>query len=180
MDRAILIRDLRATDSIPEITALLHSAYASLARMGFRYSATHQDDATTLRRLQRGFPLVAEFDGAIVATVTLNLPPTRSHCSWYLQPGVYSFGQFAVRPDLQRRGIGFRLVQHIEERARKCGARELALDTAEGAAHLRQWYERLGFRFVDHVSWPDTNYRSVVLSKQLGKREDSASPRLVE
>jgi GNAT superfamily N-acetyltransferase len=163
----ILIRDFRSDDAIPPITALLHSAYASLAHMGFRYLATHQDDAMTLRRLQCGQGYVAMLEGVIVATVTLKPPAMGSDCAFYGQPGVFSFGQFAVRPDLQRRGIGLRLLQHIEQHARIQGATELALDTAEGATHLCQWYDRLGFRFIQHVSWHDTNYRSVVLSKPL-------------
>jgi GNAT superfamily N-acetyltransferase len=167
MNDSVAIRAFRADDAIPPITALLHAAYAPLARMGFRYLATHQDDATTLRRLQRGFAFVAELDGVIVGTITLRPPPAQSDCAWYLRPGVFSFGQFAVSPDLQRRGIGLRMLQFIEQQARDRGATELALDTAEGAIHLCQWYERLGFRFIEHVTWPVTNYRSVILSKQL-------------
>jgi GNAT superfamily N-acetyltransferase len=68
---------------------------------------------------------------------------------------------------LQRGGIGGRLVAHLEAKARELGSTCLALDTAEGATHLVQWYERLGFRFVQHAQWDVTNYRSVVMSKSL-------------
>lgn len=166
-NESIRIRPFRLDDAVPPITALLHSAYAPLARMGFRYLATHQDDATTFRRLQQGFAFVAEMDGTLVGTVTLRPPPAESDCAWYLRRGVFSFGQFAVRPDLQRLGIGLHMLQFVEQQARDRGATELALDTAEGAVHLREWYERLGFRFIEYVSWEDTNYRSVILSKPL-------------
>jgi predicted N-acetyltransferase YhbS len=165
----IIIRPHRDDDSIPSITRLLHEAYAPLAGMGLRYTATHQDDATTLRRLSRGFPFVAELEDEIVATVTLY--PTESApgacCRWYAEPGVFSFGQFAVRPDLQRQGLGGRLIRMLETEARSRGATELALDTAEPAVHLRTWYEKLGFRFIEHADWSTTNYRSVILSKEL-------------
>ena len=39
-----LIRPYSPADSIPAITALLHEAYGSLARQGFRFLASHQDD----------------------------------------------------------------------------------------------------------------------------------------
>lgn len=55
------------------------------------------------------------------------------------------------------------MIEFIEQQARTRGATALALDTA----HLRQWYERLGFRFIEFVSWHDTDYRSVILSKPL-------------
>ncbi|PAW90260.1 MAG: hypothetical protein B9S33_01870 [Pedosphaera sp. Tous-C6FEB] len=163
----IRIRELRPDDSVTAITELLHVAYAPLAAMGFKYLATHQDDATTRQRLQSGISIVAELEGVIVGTVTLRAPEAESQCAWYSQPGVWPFGQFAVRPDLQRNGLGARLMSLVEQRALQHGAMELALDTAEGATHLIRWYERLGFRFIQHVSWDDTNYRSVVMSKRL-------------
>lgn len=161
------IREFADGDSAAAITELLHAAYASLAASGFRYLATHQDQATTLNRLRSGIPFVAEREGEIIGTVTLYGPSASSLCELYRQPAVYHFGQFGVRPDLQRGGIGTRLFERVEATARSLNAKELALDTAEGAIHLQQWYERLGFRFVQFVSWNETNYRSVVLSKRL-------------
>ena len=67
----VVIRELLPEDSIPAITELLHEAYAPLAAKGFRYLATHQDDATTARRLQGGMSFVSEVDGRIVGTITL-------------------------------------------------------------------------------------------------------------
>lgn len=168
MSGPILIREFSGEDRIPPVTKLLHAAYAGLAEMGFRYLATHQDDAMTLKRLESGRSFFAEKDGELVGTVTLRPPNPESDCQWYRRDGVYSFGQFAVNPDFQRAGIGSRLLKHVEKEARVKGAVELALDTAEGASHLRDWYSKLGYRFVEYGDWEVTNYRSVVLSKRLG------------
>ena len=43
----------------------------------------------------------------------------------------------------------------------------LALDTAEGATHLIDWYAKLGFEFVEYTQWEVTNYRSVIMAKPL-------------
>jgi len=164
----VVIRSLRDDDSIPAITRLLHDAYAPLAAMGLRYTATHQDDEVTLSRLQRGIAFIGELDGDIVATVTLY--PTagaNSSCAWYREPGVFYFGQFAVRPDLQRHGLGRHMIAMLENETIARNGRELALDTAEPAHHLRQWYEKLGYRFIEYADWSSTNYRSVILSKSL-------------
>jgi GNAT superfamily N-acetyltransferase len=163
----VAIRDYRAADSVPEITALLHDAYAELAGAGFRYLATHQTEEVTARRLGRGFPLIAEMDGRIVGTVTLYPSRTDHPIEWYRRPNVCYFAQFGVKADLQRQGIGVRLLRAVEEQARLRGAVELACDTAEGAQHLRAWYGREGFREVGSMDWPETNYVSVVLSKTL-------------
>jgi predicted N-acetyltransferase YhbS len=167
----IRVRSFSEGDSISEITALLHAAYRSLADRGFRYVASRQDEATTLRRLRTGHAFIAESEGEIVGTVTLYEPSADSKCEWYRRPGVYRFGQFGVRPDLQQQGIGLRLYHHIESLACSLGVSDLALDTAEGASDLRRWYARLGFREIEFVSWEQTNYRSVVLSKTLTKSE---------
>ena len=167
MSSDLTIRPYRQEDALPPITALLHAAYARLAEMGLRYTATHQSDEVTLKRLLRGFPFVAEIDGEIVATVTLYACDPESSCGWYRRPEVYSFGQFGVRPDEQGRGLGSRLMRLMEDEARKRGAEELALDTAEGAHHLRDWYGRCGYREVERVDWSSTNYISVILSKTL-------------
>lgn len=163
----LTIRPYREEDAIPPITAMLHAAYAPLAAMGLRYTATHQSDEVTLRRLLRGFPFVGELEGEIVATVTLYPSEEESSCAWYRKPGVFSFGQFGVKPDLQGRGIGGKLIRLMEDEAGQRGAEELALDTAEGAHHLIEWYGRCGFREVERVSWDSTNYCSVILSKTL-------------
>ncbi|HSQ60775.1 MAG TPA: GNAT family N-acetyltransferase [Acidobacteriota bacterium] len=167
MAGAILIRDIRDDDSVPEITALLHAAYAGLAALGFRYVATYQDDDVTRRRLARGLPLIVEREGRMIGTVTLYPPHPEAYVPWYRRPDVYSCGQFGVLPEFQGQGIGARVMDEVERRARERGAAELALDTAEGASRLIAWYERRGHRLVAHVQWPVTNYRSVVLSKAL-------------
>jgi len=164
----VVLRSLREDDPIPEITRLLHAAYAPLAAMGLRYTATHQNDEVTLSRLQRGIPFIGELDGELVATITLY--PTagpNSSCAWYQEPGVYYFGQFGVRPDLQRHGLGRSMITMVEKETIARGGHELALDTAEPAHHLRQWYEKLGYRFIQYADWTSTNYRSVILSKSL-------------
>lgn len=165
--RTVLTRPYREGDSIAELTELLHRAYAGLAAMGFRYLATYQDEATTLERLNGDLSFIGEIEGKIVATVTLYPPSTDSTSQWYNSEGVWCFGQFGVEPELQRSGIGALMMDMVEQTARMHGATELACDTAEGAAHLIRWYNSRGYRFIEHVQWDVTNYRSVVLSRKL-------------
>lgn len=168
------IRQLLPSDSITDLTALLHKAYGRLARMGLRYMATHQSEAVTRERVSQGTCLVALIDGGIAGTIlSRNREQTRG-CPWYDRPEVASLAQFAVDPALQARGIGLHLLEAVEALAMANGALEIALDTAEPATHLVDWYGRLGYRFVDHAQWSHTNYRSVILSKALA-RSDGAT-----
>jgi hypothetical protein len=59
------------------------------------------------------------------------------------------------------------LLGYAEELAREHGAAYIALDTSELALNLIAFYERRGYRFVEHVRWPEVNYRSVIMAKPL-------------
>ena len=167
----ICIRPFAESDSFAALTALLHRAYSSLAAMGFRFFATHQTPADTASRIENSFCWVGEYRGEPVATVCLySGRHPEGRCEWYSREGVWRFGQFAVEPHLQRYGLGSTLMDIVEGYARRNGAEELALDTAEGAHHLIAYYSRRGYRPVGHVQWDITNYRSIVMSKALAEK----------
>ncbi len=161
----VTIRPLGDGDSLVALTEILNRAYAQLADMGFRYVATWQDEEITRRRVGRGECLVAEVDGRIVGTLLLEYPARGA--PYYESEGVAKFQQFGLEPGWQGRGIGRGLLERAEILARERGARELALDTAEGATHLIEMYERWGYRLVGEADWEVTNYRSVIMSKEL-------------
>jgi len=167
VDRRLTFRALLPTDDLDAITEMLHEAYAPLAAAGMRYLASHQNVETTRRRLAAGVTFVAVDGEQIVGTVTLKDAEATSGSPFYDRPGVADFGQFAVRPSYQRCGIGSRLLALVEDHARARGAQELALNTSEHAVGLIAMYQRLGFRFIEHVQWSVVNYRSVILSKSL-------------
>lgn len=49
-----LIQPIQPTDSLAELTSLLHRAYAPLAARGLHFLAANQDEARTGRRISRG------------------------------------------------------------------------------------------------------------------------------
>ena len=146
---------------------MLHEAYAPLAAQGLRFVATHQHAAMTKTRMSKGETLLALDAGRIVGTITLKDADHTSGSAFYDRPGVASFGQYAVRPSHQGCGIGSTLLNLVESRAREKGVALLGLDTSEDASHLIELYRSRGYHFVEHVQWPDVNYRSVILSKPL-------------
>lgn len=161
------IRPFASSDSIEELTALLHRAYKQLADIGLRFLATHQDANTTRNRVEAGDCFVAEINGRIIATITFYMPGKSYGSPWLDRPDVGHIGQLAVEPEYQGHGIASRLMHFIEDHARRRGVAELALDTSEKATHLISWYERQGYKFIEHAQWNITNYRSVVMSKTL-------------
>ncbi len=170
MDNLTIRRFDPESDSIEELTLLLNRAYKILADMGLRYWATWQGPDVTADRIKDKHCFVAFQDGKLVGTITYAPPDKKKGGSpWYDRAEVAGIGQFGVEPGLQGKGIGLEIMQFIEDHAKADGAGELALDTAESAKHLTQWYERLGYRFIEHVQWDQVNYRSVVMSKKLSE-----------
>lgn len=168
----LIIRRLRDEDSLEDLTNLLHRAYQSLADRGMRYFASHQTVEDTRRRIDRGECFVAELNGQIIGTITWYCGPSdKPDPPLYAQPGIASFGQFAVDSQFQRRGIGRQLLNQVENEARRRGCTKLALDTSERATHLIDWYIRLGFQHAGFAQWGETNYRSVLMSKLLTANE---------
>ncbi len=184
----IRFRPLQASDSMHELTELLHRAYAPLAAMGLRSVATHQDVPTTIERSAEAETWVGELDGRLVATLGLIGPDVPSTAAWYSRADVAHIHQFGVAPELQGSGVGGALLALVEARARRLGASELAMDTSERASHLIAWYSKRGYRQVSSIDWgqmaraggratPGTggvdrlaqqiNYRSVILSRSL-------------
>lgn len=163
----VTIRALNESDSLEELTDLLHRAYRVLADMGLRFLATHQDVATTKQRVSSGHCFIAELNGKVVGTICYYEPSRKTGCDYYKKKGVAHVGQLAVEPMQQRLRIATKLMKHAEDFARERGMHELALDTAEPAIHLIEWYARIGYRIVGHQQWEVTNYRSVVMSKLL-------------
>lgn len=138
--------------------------------MGFQYLATHQDDSETEKRLKKGIGYLGLSNDKIISTITIYYKDSDSeNDGWYKRKGVAHFGQFGVLPEYQNKGIGNFMMNVVEGKATELGAVEIALDTAEGAAHLIEYYKKRGYRFIEYVNWEVTNYRSVILSKSLSQ-----------
>lgn len=152
---------------IQPLTELLHLCYKPLAERGMRYLATHQSAKITRERLLSGDSFLGFAGDRLVSTVTLKFTMPDSLCAWYRKPEVFHFSQFAVHPEFQGQGIGSSIMDMLELRARELGAKELALDTSEHADNLISMYSKRGYRHVDMVQWSQTNYLSVILSKDL-------------
>jgi len=163
----ITIREIRNSDSLEDLTELLHRSYKALADMGLKYLATHQDISVTRDRIKLGTCFVAESEGQVVGTITYHDPGHVKGSKWMERDFVAHLNQLAVEPNLQGHGIATRLVEHAEDYARSRGITEIALDTAEPAEQLISWYQKMGYRFVEFTDWAVTNYRSVVMSKTL-------------
>jgi len=161
------LREFRESDSVVELTSLLHRAYARLGAMGLNYTAVDQTPEVTASRIRGGNCFVVADGAKLVGTIVAQPTYAQNDCEYFTRHGVAAAHQFAVDPQHQGQGIGRMLLERAERWARESGFMELAMDTAEQAVHLVELYTRLGYRHVGWVQWPGKVYRSVVLSKPL-------------
>lgn len=175
------IRPLHDGDSLDELTALLHAAYASLAERGLNFTAVDQSVATTRERLSQAQGFVAEQDGRFVGTVAVSGPkPADARYiadpppALYCEPGTAIVAQLAVHPDCRGQGLAEQLLAAAEAWARAQGYARAALDTAEPAEELRRRYRRRGYVELGSVQWAGKRYRSVLMAKNLCLLENPA------
>jgi len=163
----IIIRPINQVDNIDELTLLLHKSYKKLGDQGFRFLATHQDTETTKQRISNSECYVATLDNKLIGTISYRSPTVKAKHEYYDQPFVASYGQFSVDPEYQNIGLGSKLIDIVEKCAIRDNAKEIAIDTAEGAKDLIEYYKKRDYNFVTHAQWDVTNYRSVIMAKKL-------------
>ena len=153
-------------DDVPALRRLVNAAYRVLGDMGLNFTGVTQDETTTRERMKDHEVYVAELDGRLMGTVSLQARRPADGL-----PHLYVH-QLAVDPSLQRQGLGSRLTALAEARAAELGLRAVRLDTAIPAEHLVRWYAKRGYVPVDERQWRGKTYRSVVMEKILRVRSD--------
>lgn len=162
----ITIRKFSEKDSISELVSLLHRAYKKLADMGLYFVATYISEEDMQKFIDKGECFVAVENGKIIGTILI-YPKGKNTPEIYNRDDIEVFGKFAVEPMYQCMGVGGMLMNYIENYVKEKGIKELALDTAEQAQHLIDYYSKRGYKPIGYQQWSVTNYRSIVMSKKL-------------
>jgi ribosomal protein S18 acetylase RimI-like enzyme len=97
-------------------------------------------------RADRTVVLVAEEDGGLLGTATLELAGRASPADPPLAPGEAHIRMLGVDPMHRRRGIGRALLEACIDRARDAGKTMVTLNTTRVMAAAQRMYEERGFR----------------------------------
>ena len=112
----------------------------SLAGMTTPERNPRADIQKKLRHSPESF-FVGTFEGKVVATVMVGYD---GHRGW-----IYSL---AVRPDLQRKGIGSQMMEHAENCLRQHGCPRAKLQIDEARSDVAGFYKKLGYEVQPLVS----------------------------
>lgn len=130
-------------DELDRIVDLVTSAYrGESSRAGWTTEADLLDGQRTDAEAvgaafddPRSDLLIAERDGALLGCIMVDRgDDVTAH-----------FGMFAVDPTRQSGGIGGRLLDAAEDRAREWGCTHLALEVLKQRTELQAWYRRRGY-----------------------------------
>ena len=154
-------------DPVEELTELLHRAYKRLADMGLNFIATFQSVEYTRNYFKKGECYILESNNKLLGTVFYYTSMWDDAPEIFKMSDSVLIGKFAVEPELQNKGLGSKLMDFVEEHAIKNNKKRVVLDTSEKALHLIDYYNKRGYNYVHHWQWPDVNYKSVILSKDL-------------
>jgi ribosomal protein S18 acetylase RimI-like enzyme len=137
-----------AQEELPAVAELVNSAYrGDSSRQGWTTEADvlggQRTDPETLAAE------LATISGARLLTLREAPGAPLLGCVW-LQPTVetkaWHLGMLTVRPDLQDRGLGRRLLTDAESAAAALGADRIRMTVIHVRAELIAWYERRGYR----------------------------------
>ncbi|MFC1475320.1 GNAT family N-acetyltransferase [Candidatus Zixiibacteriota bacterium] len=167
MSDNVIIRKFSNNDSLDELTDLLHRSYKILADMNLNYVATYQPVETTKKRINDGICFIIEIDKQLIGTATYYPPGIAHACQQFNLKETAWIGQMGILPECQKKGLGTKLFEYIEQMAAENNVKYIGLDTSEKAVHLIDWYKKLGYKFDRYIDWEVTNYRSVILIKKL-------------
>ena len=133
------------------MTDLIHAAYAPHLANDLQFVGTNPTVEDTTQRFASGHGLMATVDHVIVGAIVAGPPQPQAKAPLCHDARTWSFGQFAVAPELKGRGLCRALHDVALELACHSGANVMALDTAAPALRLIALYESWGYRIVGAV-----------------------------
>ncbi len=149
-------------DEAPAIRLIANAAYQELADMGLNYTATFQDETETRRRMSKGRTLLVQ-DGEHKPIGTILMFESNKITG---RRSAY-FGQFGFLPEYKGRGLGSRVMDFVEDLARREGYECAQLDTAKPAKHLVDMYLKRGYRIIGETHFEGKTYDSWIFEKDL-------------
>ena len=153
--------ELATAKDAPIVRRLANAAYRELSDMGLNYTATYQDEAETLKRMNTGRCFLLKQDDKILGTILFYKE------NYFTKRNTAYVGQFAIWPEHKKQGLGSILMDYCEKLAKAEGFEGLQLDTAIPAQHLVNWYLKRGYQVVGEQHWEGKTYDSYIFEKEL-------------
>jgi len=104
--------------------------------------------------IERGNLILSDAHGVVAAAVVLDARPDPEYAgvAWrHEKENAGIVHRLMVRPEFQRQGLAQRMIEHVEEKARRLGYTSIRLDAYIGNPVALRLYEKLGYSFVGTI-----------------------------
>jgi GNAT superfamily N-acetyltransferase len=153
------VRNLLQTASaadIPALVSMRNAVHEDLAsRFGNGYWTSGATERGALALMKRASVYVARVRGDLIASLSLTTrKPWAIDVAYFTPVGrpLYLIGM-AVRPDMQRKGIGKRCLDEALRLAKRHPSDAIRLDAFDGEFGAGGFYAKCGFREVGRTSY---------------------------
>lgn len=159
----LIIRPAMPED-VPAVADMLEEVIEYLQSSGHNYPNWHHGKyptpAVPAAAFARGDLYVAEQDGKIVGTITVNAlqAPQYAEMPWRIEAlpeKVRVIHTLATMPSARGSGLSRRLLAYAEDLAIRQGAVVMRLDTFHQNAPARHIYEDIGYVHIGYVNFSD-------------------------
>ena len=151
-----------------EITDVIHDAYAEREKQNLHFAAFKSTPKENAQKIIDGKCFVALDGSKVEGVVFLSCPSCpylinkNGQGKWYCDKNYGKVINLAVKEKYKSRGIGRKLLERLIEECKKQKLDSIMIDTSSKLKRLNKFYDSYGFKKVDYISWPTTNYYTIV------------------
>lgn len=148
---------LAREDDIDEIVLLINKAIIEMEKNGIhQWDERYPTREDFLDDIKKKFLYLALDDETLVALYAISSECDEAYHSVEWQgkdKNAYMLHRFCVSPDFQNKGIGKRVLLHIEEQVRAMGYETIRLDAFTQNPYALNLYHHNGYITRGHVHW---------------------------
>lgn len=144
-------------EDLPRIMEIRDRAGAYLKKLGVdQWQGGYPDEAAFMRDMERGELFVVTYGGDAAAMFALTSRPEKAYDGltdgkWHTDAGYFSLHRIAVDDGLRGTGLSRRLMEFVEEEARKAGASSVRGDTHKKNKAMAELFRKCGYRFCGNI-----------------------------
>lgn len=148
-------------EDIPELIDVSHKAYEPIRQLGLNFTGAYPTKENVRENLTENQCYVLLKDDVIIATASIRMP-------WSKNPGPYGFPHiwwFATLPTYGNKGIGSRLLKHIEEEIilKEYHSPAVTLGTSDDHPWLIDMYINKGYQTFGSIDLSDNHTTQYML-----------------
>lgn len=148
---------LGTKEDLDEIGFLIRKAIEHMEQQGiYQWDEFYPTQEDFLYDIDNNTLYVACEDDKIIAIYVISQECADDYYEWKWEnpdDSAYIIHRFCVSPDYQNRGIGSKVLSHIEEQIKSMGYLSIRLDVFSENPYALKLYEKNGYEKRGHADW---------------------------